>query len=118
MTKNRKGNRWRLFVPLISILLVLGGILFWTFIWKPDEERGVCVMQIRNVEIAMRSYMSMNGYSPGEDVPGFSLDTLIEHDFIDSVPRCPSGGTYSRIEGAHPPVGVHMLRCSHPDHVP
>ena len=104
---------------MICSLLVVGGLILWFFKWKRDSDRAGCIMNIRNVQQGMRSYMGMNGHVPQADVPGFSLDTLIgQGAFLDAEPRCPSGGTYTWIEGVHPPVGVLMLRCSHPDHVP
>lgn len=81
------------------------------------NNRAACIMNIRNVQQAMRSHQNMNGFSPGGQ--GFRNAELIGPDsFIESRPTCPSGGTYEWAEGTFPPVGELALRCSHPGHVP
>ena len=103
---------------LLLIIAIAGaGAAF--FKWKRDSDRDACILNIRQVQQAMRSYMGMNAHNPETDVPGFSKDTIIgEGKPIASVPVCPAGGTYTWIEGRQPAIGVLSLRCSCPDHVP
>ena len=79
--------------------------------------RAACIMNIRNVQQAMRSFQNMNGFGPGED--GYQKTALFgPKSFLESPPTCPSGGTYSWVEGKFPLVGELALRCSHTGHVP
>ena len=75
-------------------------------------------MNIRNVQQGMRSYMGMNGHSPGDRLP-FTKETIVgPGNFVEIEPVCPAGGTYSWIENRHPAVGELMIQCSCPAHQP
>jgi hypothetical protein len=84
-----------------------------------DAARAGCLLNIRNVQQAMRSYMGMNGHNSETQVPEFSKKSIIGPEkYLDSEPKCPGGGTYTWIEGYHPAMGVLILRCSCRDHFP
>ena len=50
----------------ISVLLVLISIVFvGSRAWKRGSDRAVCVLTLRNVQVAARSYQNLYGYNYG-----------------------------------------------------
>jgi len=110
---------WHRVIVLASVVAVVGCLGIWFMKWSRDAARADCLMNIRDVQQAMRAYMGMNGHNPETQVPEFSKESIIgPGKFLDSEPKCPGGGTYTWIEGYHPAMGVLTLRCSCRDHVP
>ena len=107
---------------LLGLLLMMTlSVPLWSSMgrdWRRGSDRAGCIMNIRNVQQAMRSYMGMNGHSPGDRLP-FTKETIVGPDnFIEEEPVCPAGGTYFWHENRHPFVGELMLKCSCPGHRP
>ena len=85
---------------------------------KTDGARATCIMNIRNVQQAMRSYQGMKNLGVGHK-KGFSKWSIVgPGNFIGVEPVCPVGGTYWWAEDRIPAVGELMLHCSCRDHVP
>lgn len=95
-------------VALALLCAVLGG-----FKWKSGSDRAACILQMRNVQQAYRSYCGINGLNPGDSFDRLGL--IGPGKLIESVPVCPAGGTYTWSE-IHPLVGDLAIRCSHRKH--
>jgi hypothetical protein len=97
-------------LTLIFLLCAIWGPLF--FQWQRGADRSGCIMNIRNVQQAMRGYQGMNS---SEQAPKEKL--IGPGRFIEREPVCPRGGKYTWTQvGWH--VGELMIRCSHKDHIP
>ena len=112
---------------VIAVLLSLTTVLFiGARAWKNGADRTGCVLNIRNVQVAVRSYQNMYGYNPGgmpyaeggtQDIALhlFAKGYITEHQSsaIQGGETCPGGGTYVR---EHPDVfpvpGQLYLNCS------
>ena len=124
---------------IILVLLTLTTILFvGTRAWKQGSDRTGCIMNIRTVQVAVRSYANLNGLTPGGgagepfliaasefDLPFFpgSLEGIILGDegFLGSTPLCPAGGEYEFFPLGVPDFGTLALYCSlteSNDHIP
>ena len=87
-----------------------GAMLAASVPWKKGSDRAGCIMNIRNVQQAVRSYQNMNGHSIGETLP---LNQVIGPGmFVEQMPVCPAGGTYTFTKMI-PQVGELACRCSH-----
>ncbi len=103
----------RLFVSCLTLMVLLCAM--WApmfYLWKRSSDRLGCIMNIRNVQLAMRSYQGMNNSEPAPK------DMLVGPGrFMESEPVCPRGGKYTWAQvGWH--VGELMLHCSCKDHIP
>lgn len=97
--------------PLIVVLLLVAGVAGFMLYWSRSN-RDACLMNVRNVQQAARSHQGVNGLWIGSP--------LRRSDLIPAylgAPSCPSGGTYTW-STVHPPVGMLVIRCSHPGHQP
>jgi type II secretory pathway pseudopilin PulG len=117
-------------LELTIVILVLLSLVAILFIgaqgWKNGTDRAGCILQIRNVQVAMRSYQNLYGYNPGA-APALSGGTqnvaahllakgYIEeetHQSVEGARKCQGGGTYSTpAPDIFPPVGVLYMECS------
>ena len=126
-------------IELTVVILVLLSLVAVLFIgaqgWKNGTDRASCILKIRNVQIATRSYQNLYGYNPG-GLPYASDGTqniakhllakgYIEQDIYDNtqgIDQCPSRGKYSTpFPDIFPQVGSLYMVCSlsaTSDHVP
>jgi len=121
---------------VITIMLFLISILFvGSRAWRRGSDRATCVMTLRNMQIATRSYQNMYGYSSGgrpceESGTQDIADHLFKKGYIDmtlhrqargTVP-CPAGGSFTcPVPDIFPQAGELYMNCSlaGPDnHVP
>jgi len=116
-------------LELTVVILVLLSLLTILFIgaraWKRGSDRAGCIMQIRNVQVAVRSFANLNGYTAGQDVAPRDLKTEVigSGRFVEKDPACPAKGTYSLGGNRIPGVGHIYMKCSldktedhHPPH--
>lgn len=112
---------------VIAVLLSLTSILMvGARAWMHGSDRLGCLMNIRNVQMAVRSYQNLYGYSPGgmpyaEDGTQDIARHLFAKGYITApmygvasgLTPCPGGGTCSA-DHPHvfPPVGTLYLKCS------
>ena len=110
-------------LELTVVILVLLGLVSILFIggraWKRGADRSGCVMNIRNVQQAVRSYQNLEevDYGAAIDVSG---DLVGSGNFIQAEPVCPANGTYS-LASTMPEMGTLVMTCSlavTEDHVP
>ncbi len=117
-------------IELTVVILVLMSLVSILFIgargWKNGTDRATCILKIRNLQVATRSYQNLYGYNPG----GFAVASggtqniaahLLEKGYIEQesydntqgVKSCPSGGTYNTpFPDVFPQVGSLYMVCS------
>ena len=112
---------------VITILLTLVSVLFiGAQSWKRGSDRAACIVTQRNIQVAVRSYQNLYGYSPGGR-PYADYGTqdiarhLFEKGYIESAlyelaagqKTCYGNGTYQR-PGADvfPLPGALYAQCS------
>lgn len=111
----------------ISVLLVFITIIFvGSRAWKRGSDRAGCVLTLRNVQVATRSYQNLYGYEFGgrpfaeygtQDIAlhlyekGYIEKTLF--DQARGTVNCPGGGTYNcPIPDIFPQSGELYLKCA------
>lgn len=94
---------------LVSVIMVGGQA------WKNGTDRATCLLNIRNAQLAGRSYQNMMARTEGQP---FDTTTIIgEGRALPTLPACPAGGTYSFVD-SFPPEGTLFMTCSIEGHVP
>lgn len=117
-------------LELTVVIATLLSLLSVTFIgaraWKRGSDRSMCLMNLRNVQVAVRSYQNLYGYNEGGRpyADGGTQDIgrhLLDKGYIGAglyrqtqgLATCPGGGVYSR---AHPDIfplaGTLYMECS------
>ncbi len=111
----------------IAVLLALISITFTgSRAWKRGSDRASCILTLRNMQLAARSYQNLYGYNHGErpraehgsrDIArhlydkGYIGKRLFER--ASGAHRCPSGGGYSRpFPAVFPEPGELYMKCS------
>jgi prepilin-type N-terminal cleavage/methylation domain-containing protein len=93
-TQTMKRKSGMTLLELTVVILVLLSLISILFIgaraWKKGSDRAGCILNIRNVQQAVRSYGNMYNATT---VPAGEL--LGTGKFVESQPICPGGGTYS-----------------------
>ena len=112
---------------VIGVLLALTSILFLgARAWKNGADRTACLLNIRNVQVSVRSYQNLYGYNPGgmpyaeggsQDIAAhlFSKGYITESQLsaIQGGETCSGGGAYEREHpDTFPPVGQLYISCS------
>lgn len=109
---------------VILVLLMLVSILwFWAQSWKAGSDRAMCIMNIRFVQVGMRSYTHTSAYQPGQDLSPLNLkdEVIGVNKHIEVAPRCPGGGVYMFAGNTVPEIGSLYMTCTLSDskkHVP
>lgn len=112
---------------VIAVLLSLVSILFvGARAWKRGGDRACCILTIRNVQVATRSYQNMYGYDYGSH-PSAENGTqdiarqlfakgYIEQRLFDQArgaTKCPAGGSYAcLVPDVFPQEGELYMACS------
>lgn len=105
-------------IELTVVILVLMFLIILLFVgataWKRGSDRAACTMQIRQVQVAMRSYANINDLTIGTDVsPVVLKDELIGSGlFLEAAPICPASGSYTFGGNVIPSVGTLYMTCS------
>lgn len=79
--------------------------------WKRGSDRAGCIMNIRNVQQAIRGHQGMNALDVGADI---NWDDIFGPKGYLKEPKCPDGGIYTFAKTI-PEVGVLACTCSHAD---
>jgi hypothetical protein len=116
-------------IELTVVILVLLSLLAILFIgaraWKRGSDRVGCILQIRQVQVGVRSFANLNGYVADQDVAPRDLKSEIigPGKFVEAPPVCPAKGTYSFKANKIPKIGEIYMKCSldkdkdhHPEH--
>ena len=112
---------------VITILLLLVSLLFiGSRAWRRGSDRSICVMTLRNVQVATRSYQNIYGYNYGgrpyaENGTQDIAEHLLSKGYIEAnlykhahglVP-CQAGGTYTcPVPDVFPEAGQLYMECS------
>lgn len=112
---------------VIATLLSLISVLFiGARAWKRGSDKAMCLMNLRQVQVAVRSYQNLHGYNPGgqPDAVDGTQDIgqhLLDQDYIgpglyqdtQGLTVCPGGGDYTRENpNTFPQPGVLYMECS------
>lgn len=137
-TQNMKASKSGMtLLELTVVILVLLSLISILFIgaraWKKGSDRAASILQIRNVQQAVRSYANMNGKNPGDVVAanagppivlGLRDEIFGAGRFIQNDPTLgshPAGTTVSYTIAAAdtvPLVGTLYMTCSDPEYAP
>ncbi|MFD0894096.1 prepilin-type N-terminal cleavage/methylation domain-containing protein [Luteolibacter ambystomatis] len=120
IAKSKKGMTLLELTVVILVLLSLISILFiGARAWKKGSDRAGCLMNIRNVQQAIRSYGNMQALTPGATIPASKTATQVligSGLFMENAPTCPGNGTYAGLDGTTiPNVGSVLLTCNFAD---
>ena len=121
--KRKSGMTLLELTVVILVLLSLISILFiGARAWKKGSDRAGCILNIRNIQQAVRGEQNMKGALPGATglVPGNIVGAT---GYITKTPTCPSTGAAFVTTGTTYPVeGVLYAACPNiatlTDHVP
>ncbi len=125
-TQNVKASKSGMtLLELTVVILVLLSLISILFIgaraWKKGSDRAASILQIRNVQQAVRSYSNMNGQNPGATVAGLKAEIFGAGKFIENDPTlgthpAGSGTTYSiAADGVIPVIGTLYMTTSGTD---
>ena len=81
--------------------------------WKKGSDRAACILNVRNIQQAIRGYQGMNSLNIGDPIP---WDKIIgEGAFLKNWPICGAGGTYIYTKTV-PAVGKLACECPVAEH--
>ncbi|RYD30882.1 MAG: hypothetical protein EOP87_15825 [Verrucomicrobiaceae bacterium] len=90
LTPTNKRKAGMTLLELTVVILVLLSLISILFIgaraWKKGSDRAASILQIRNVQQAVRSYANMNGKNPGDTSAIAKTDIFGEGKFITNDP--------------------------------
>ncbi len=96
---------------VIAVLLGLISVLFiGVGAYKEGSNRAKCILNITNVQKAVRSYQNMYEKAEGSTLAFSSL--YGDGRMLATEPTCPSGGTYTGA-GTIPATGTAYLTCDY-----
>lgn len=119
-------NKWSEHKRAEMVTEELGNSVLGQLLSKTPEEleesihrgnnRGNCILNIRNMQQAVRSHANDSGLNP--DDPSELSDIIGVGKYMETAPTCPSGGTYTWIDDRIPKIGELIIDCSIEDHIP
>ncbi len=126
-SSRKKGFSLLELTVVIAVLLSLTTVLLLgARAWKNGADRTACIMNIREVQMAVRSYQNLYGYSAGgmpyaedgtQDIAAHLLTKGFigkeTHATIQGDQACAGGGHYTCAQpDVFPPVGTLYISCS------
>jgi len=114
-TRNVTKKAGMTLLELTVVILVLLSLMTILFIgarsWKKGSDRAGCIMNLRNIQQAVRGDQNMKGKNPGS--AGLVRANIIgANGFIETEPVCPSGaGTYAFEDGNYPALSSLVTAC-------
>jgi len=120
ITKRAKGMTLLELTVVILVLLSLISILFvGARAWKKGSDRAANVMNIRNVQQAVRSYQNMNNVSEGSSVGTDDAGPIFgPGDFLENAPTHPVAGAAYDFTGDIPAIGTLFMTGDAADYEP
>jgi prepilin-type N-terminal cleavage/methylation domain-containing protein len=120
ISKNKSGMTLLELTVVILVLLSLISILFvGARAWKKGSDRAGCILNIRNVQQAVRGYINTH---PGLGAPAEADIYTTDGTAYMKTPACPASGVYSyAVASADPAPGTIFLTCglaASDEHVP
>ena len=131
-TQNMKASKSGMtLLELTVVILVLLSLISILFIgaraWKKGSDRAASILQIRNVQQAVRSYANMNGLNPTDAAPGGSVKAVVIGPglFIENDPTIagghPAGAGVTfdiALDTNIPDIGILFMTASDVDYAP
>ena len=118
--KSKSGMTLLELTVVILVLLSLISVLFiGARAWKRGADRAACILNIRNVQNAVRSYANLNNKNIGDTITDGAI--IGSGKFVEKNPTCPGQGTYTINVGTVPGIGTLAMTCSlstSEEHVP
>lgn len=112
-TRNVTKKSGMTLLELTVVILVLLSLISILFIgaraWKKGSDRAGCIMNIRNVQQAVRGHQNMTNLSTGDTLASTAL--IGANGYLGNTPTCPGGGTYT-YTGTVPALGSLYTTCS------
>jgi type II secretory pathway pseudopilin PulG len=110
--KSKSGMTLLELTVVILVLLSLISVLFiGARAWKKGADRAACIIQIRSVQNAVRSWSNMYNKNPG-DTFAWETSVIGAGLFVEKSPTCPGSGTYTVAGATIPAVGTLAMTCS------
>ena len=117
--KLQKKNKGVTLIELTVVILVLLSLIAVLFIgaraYKEASDRTACLLTVRNVQQAGRSWQNLNGHTEGTSIV---WDEIVgEEGFLNDVPACRSGAstnwedTYTQAPDV-PDTGTLFIVCN------
>ena len=113
----KRSNKGMTLLELTVVILVLLSLISILFIgaraWKKGSDRAGCILNIRNVQQAVRGDQNMKGKVPG--ATGLVVADIFGSDgYLNAAPTCPSAGTaYNGIASTtYPAIGTTYITCA------
>jgi prepilin-type N-terminal cleavage/methylation domain-containing protein len=127
-TQTMKRKSGMTLLELTVVILVLLSLISILFIgaraWKKGSDRAASILQIRNVQQAVRSYSNLNGKNAGDTVATLKSEVFGSGKFIEVDPTTtthPAGSTVTYqilAETTIPAFGTLYLTVSDNDYGP
>ena len=128
-TQNMKATKSGMtLLELTVVILVLLSLISILFIgaraWKKGSDRAASILQIRNVQQAVRSYSNMNGKNAGDTITGLKAEIFGAGKFIENDPTLgthPAGTSVTYQIAAPtviPAVGTLYMTASNTEYAP
>lgn len=118
-TENCRGfTLIELSVIIATLLLFLSFLFPAAGAWKRGTNRAQCILNIRQIQLGVRSFSNMHGLDHGSDVSLLSPPMVLENEvvgsgkYIETPPICPEGGSYIYAGNVIPPTGTLFMGCS------
>lgn len=97
-------------VVILVILGLVGVLLVSSRSWKRGSDRSACIINIRNMQNAVRAYQSIHQLNEGTPL-NISVDVIGPGNYIQYTPQCPGGGVYTPLTQI-PAAGQLVITCS------
>ena len=132
-TKIKPGMTLIEITVVILVLLTLIAVLFiGANVYKKGADRAACILNLRNIQQAVRADQNLKGRSPGDDnndgtalgnAVAFSTYMVGSGSYFETAPECPSNGSaYALTATAYPTIGSLAAPCPNvatlTDHTP
>ena len=96
-------------VVILVILGLVGILIVSGRSWMTGSNRSGCIMNIRNMQNAVRAYQNTNQLDEGA-LLNVSANLIGPGNYILNHPKCPSGGHYTPLNRI-PAAGQLVLSC-------
>ena len=112
-TQSTKRKAGMTLIELTVVILVLLSLIAILFVganaWKKGSDRAACIMNIRNIQQAVRGHQNMANKTTSDDIT--KADIVGSGGYLETDPTCPSGGTYTWV-AKYPAVGTPVASCA------
>jgi prepilin-type N-terminal cleavage/methylation domain-containing protein len=112
-TQNMKRKAGMTLIELTVVILVLLSLIAILFVgasaWKKGSDRAACIMNIRNVQQAVRGHQNMSNAAVGDAITSTAI--IGANGYIQTTPSCPASGSYT-LAGTYPALGTLAYTCS------